>query len=194
MVRRHRQVRQRVRRSANGDVGQERSDRGVAESIDEFGQSRHDQHEQIGEGVRGSDDQADNVVREVIEWAAPAPRRPRSYQAHRPAVEPDRDLLRADLGACEQQHRDNEERVRTQIADIGDARERDRVEELHMGDIRDVASRRTDASLIAIAERLGVTRVATLDRAQFTVVKPAHCDAFELVSSERLPRQPGSVP
>jgi uncharacterized protein len=40
----------------------------------------------------------------------------------------------------------------------------------------------TDASLIAIAERLGATRIATLDRAHFHVVRPAHCDAFELAS------------
>ncbi len=39
----------------------------------------------------------------------------------------------------------------------------------------------TDASLIAIAERLGSTRVATLDRAHFHVIRPTHCDAFELV-------------
>ena len=38
----------------------------------------------------------------------------------------------------------------------------------------------TDASLIAVAERLGARRVATLDRAHFSVVRPAHCDAFEL--------------
>ena len=39
----------------------------------------------------------------------------------------------------------------------------------------------TDASIIAIAERLGQTRVATLDRRHFTVIRPAHCDGFELV-------------
>lgn len=39
----------------------------------------------------------------------------------------------------------------------------------------------TDASLIAIAERLGGTRVATLDRAHFHIIRPAHCDTFELV-------------
>ena len=39
----------------------------------------------------------------------------------------------------------------------------------------------TDANLIAIAERLGTTRIATLDRAHFTVVRPAHCNAFDLV-------------
>ncbi len=39
----------------------------------------------------------------------------------------------------------------------------------------------TDASLIAIAERLDTTRIATLDHAHFTVVRPAHCTAFDLV-------------
>lgn len=39
----------------------------------------------------------------------------------------------------------------------------------------------TDASVIALAERLGETRIATLDHRHFTVVRPAHCDAFELV-------------
>lgn len=38
----------------------------------------------------------------------------------------------------------------------------------------------TDASLIAVAERLGATRIATLDRAHFSIVRPVHCDAFEL--------------
>ncbi len=39
----------------------------------------------------------------------------------------------------------------------------------------------TDASLVAIAERLGVTTIATLDRRHFAVVRPAHTEAFELV-------------
>jgi hypothetical protein len=39
----------------------------------------------------------------------------------------------------------------------------------------------TDATLIAIAERLGATRIATLDHRHFGVVRPAHIDAFELV-------------
>lgn len=39
----------------------------------------------------------------------------------------------------------------------------------------------TDASLIVIAERLGVTRIATLDRRHFGVVRPNHTSAFELV-------------
>lgn len=38
-----------------------------------------------------------------------------------------------------------------------------------------------DASLIAIAERLTVTTVATLNHRDFRVVRPSHCDALELV-------------
>jgi predicted nucleic acid-binding protein len=39
----------------------------------------------------------------------------------------------------------------------------------------------TDASVIAIAERLGVTEIATFDRRHFTVVRPAHAQAFTLL-------------
>ena len=39
----------------------------------------------------------------------------------------------------------------------------------------------TDASVIAIAERLGIIRVATLDRRHFQAVRPMHCEAFDLV-------------
>ncbi|WP_093888746.1 type II toxin-antitoxin system VapC family toxin [Streptosporangium canum] len=42
-----------------------------------------------------------------------------------------------------------------------------------------------DASVIAVAERLGLTEVATLDRRHFTVVRPRHVDAFTLLP-ERL--------
>lgn len=38
-----------------------------------------------------------------------------------------------------------------------------------------------DASLVAVAERLGLTTIATLDHRDFRVVRPTHCDAFELV-------------
>lgn len=38
-----------------------------------------------------------------------------------------------------------------------------------------------DASVVAVAERLGLTRIATLNERDFRVVRPAHCDAFELV-------------
>lgn len=39
----------------------------------------------------------------------------------------------------------------------------------------------TDASLIAIAERLGATMVATLNHRHFAVVRPRHADSFTLV-------------
>lgn len=39
----------------------------------------------------------------------------------------------------------------------------------------------TDASVVAVAERLAVTQVATLDHRHFRVIRPAHVDAFELL-------------
>jgi uncharacterized protein len=39
----------------------------------------------------------------------------------------------------------------------------------------------TDASVVAIAERLDLTEVATLDRSHFTVVRPKHVDALTLL-------------
>ena len=39
----------------------------------------------------------------------------------------------------------------------------------------------TDASVIALAERLGVREIATLDRRHFTAVRPRHIDAFILL-------------
>jgi uncharacterized protein len=38
----------------------------------------------------------------------------------------------------------------------------------------------TDASLVALAERLGESEIATLDRRHFTVVTPRHIEAFNL--------------
>ncbi|MCI0635397.1 MAG: PIN domain-containing protein, partial [Actinobacteria bacterium] len=38
-----------------------------------------------------------------------------------------------------------------------------------------------DASVVAVAERLGVTTIATFIVRDFRVVRPAHCDAFELI-------------
>jgi predicted nucleic acid-binding protein len=40
----------------------------------------------------------------------------------------------------------------------------------------------TDASVIAVTERLNLSEVATLDRRHFTVVRPHHMDALTLVS------------
>ncbi len=39
----------------------------------------------------------------------------------------------------------------------------------------------TDASVIAVAERLDLTEVATLDRRHFTVVRPDHVNALTLL-------------
>ena len=46
---------------------------------------------------------------------------------------------------------------------------------------RDMPLGTTDASIVAIAERLDVTQIATLDRRHFETVRPSHCEAFELV-------------
>lgn len=43
----------------------------------------------------------------------------------------------------------------------------------------------TDASIVALAERLGITEIATLDRRHFTAVRPRHVEAFSLLP-ERL--------
>lgn len=39
----------------------------------------------------------------------------------------------------------------------------------------------TDASVIALAERLGVDEIATLDHRHFRVVRPSHVEAFTLL-------------
>jgi predicted nucleic acid-binding protein len=39
----------------------------------------------------------------------------------------------------------------------------------------------TDASVIALAERLDITEVATLDRRHFSIVRPRHVDALSLL-------------
>ena len=38
-----------------------------------------------------------------------------------------------------------------------------------------------DASVVALAERLGVTSVATLDHRHFSIVRPSHVKAFTLL-------------
>ncbi|WP_233515109.1 type II toxin-antitoxin system VapC family toxin [Marinitenerispora sediminis] len=50
--------------------------------------------------------------------------------------------------------------------------------------IRHYASLRigfVDASVIAVAQRLDITRIATLDRRHFTTVRPTHTDTFTLL-------------
>lgn len=46
---------------------------------------------------------------------------------------------------------------------------------------RDLPLGTVDGSVVATAERLGITEIATLDRRHFSIVRPAHIDAFELV-------------
>lgn len=46
---------------------------------------------------------------------------------------------------------------------------------------RDLPLGSVDASVVATAERLGLVDVATVDRRHFSVVRPAHVDAFTLL-------------
>lgn len=38
-----------------------------------------------------------------------------------------------------------------------------------------------DVLIVAIAERLNVTKILTVDRRHFSMFKPGHCDAFEIL-------------
>lgn len=38
-----------------------------------------------------------------------------------------------------------------------------------------------DACIVAMAERLRITKILTVDRRHFSVFRPQHCEAFELV-------------
>ena len=40
-----------------------------------------------------------------------------------------------------------------------------------------------DASVVAVCERFGETKLATLDRRHFSVIRPRHCESFELLPS-----------
>jgi predicted nucleic acid-binding protein len=46
---------------------------------------------------------------------------------------------------------------------------------------RDLPLGTVDGSVMATAERLQITKIATLDRRHFSIVRPAHADAFELL-------------
>lgn len=39
----------------------------------------------------------------------------------------------------------------------------------------------TDASAVALAERIGATTIITLDRRHFAAVRPRHCDTFAIL-------------
>jgi len=46
---------------------------------------------------------------------------------------------------------------------------------------RDLPLGTVDASIVAAAERLGASTIATLDRRHFSVVRPAHIPGFDLL-------------
>jgi predicted nucleic acid-binding protein len=46
---------------------------------------------------------------------------------------------------------------------------------------RDLPLGTVDASVVTVAERLDIAEVATLDRRHFSVVRPTHAEAFELL-------------
>ena len=46
---------------------------------------------------------------------------------------------------------------------------------------RDLPLGTVDASVVAACERLGATTVATIDRRDFTVVRPNHCDRLSIL-------------
>ncbi len=48
-------------------------------------------------------------------------------------------------------------------------------------DYRDLPLGTVDASVVAAAERLDITSIATLDRRHFNVVRPTHVPGFELL-------------
>jgi uncharacterized protein len=70
-----------------------------------------------------------------------------------------------------------------------------RIAELEDGDIRrmaelvesylDLPLGIVDAAVVAIAERLALTEIATLDHRHFSVVRPRHVGAFSLLPSSR---------
>ncbi|MFQ5740394.1 MAG: type II toxin-antitoxin system VapC family toxin [Acidobacteriota bacterium] len=55
-----------------------------------------------------------------------------------------------------------------------------RVAELQ-ADYADLGLGMVDAAVIAICEKLGEAKVATLDRRHFSVVRPKHCDSLQLL-------------
>ena len=48
-------------------------------------------------------------------------------------------------------------------------------------DYQDLHRDLMDACIIAIAERHGVTTIATMNHRDFALVRRTHCDAFELI-------------
>ena len=42
-----------------------------------------------------------------------------------------------------------------------------------------------DCCIMALAERLGITRIATFDRRDFSIFRPRHCEFLELLPAQR---------
>jgi uncharacterized protein len=66
-----------------------------------------------------------------------------------------------------------------EVADLG-VTDWQRIQDL-VGTYSDLRLGGTDASVIALAERQGAVRIATLNRRHFAVVRPRHAAAFELL-------------
>jgi uncharacterized protein len=66
-----------------------------------------------------------------------------------------------------------------EVADLG-ITDWQRIQDL-VGTYADLRLGGTDASVIALAERRGALRIATLNRRHFAVVRPRHTDAFQLL-------------
>lgn len=73
-----------------------------------------------------------------------------------------------------------------EVADFG-VDDWQRVQDL-VGTYADMRLGGTDASVIALAERRGAERVATLNHRHFAVVRPRHITAFELLPRPRMGR------
>jgi predicted nucleic acid-binding protein len=50
-----------------------------------------------------------------------------------------------------------------------------------MAQYRDVEFDYTDAAIMAVAERMQITQICTLDRRDFSIYRPAHCSHYELL-------------
>jgi uncharacterized protein len=56
----------------------------------------------------------------------------------------------------------------------------DRIEQI-MSDYADAQFDFADVAIMAVAERLNITQIATFDHRDFRIYRPTHCDYFELL-------------
>jgi uncharacterized protein len=66
-----------------------------------------------------------------------------------------------------------------QVETLTDA-DLDRMEQI-MSDYADAQFDFADVAIMAVAERLKITQIATLDRRDFGIYRPTHCDYLELL-------------